>query len=60
MLSLQVTAILKEAGVNNATVQVEKQSYFFHLSGLGAAPVNISQFSRPTYQNTDPLSIKSV
>ncbi|GFO13665.1 Zinc transporter 5-like [Plakobranchus ocellatus] len=56
----QVTAIFKEAGVSNMTVQVEKQSYFFHLSGLGAAPVNISQFSRQSQQPTDPFSIKAV
>uniref|UniRef100_A0A8C8RYC5 Zinc transporter n=1 Tax=Pelusios castaneus TaxID=367368 RepID=A0A8C8RYC5_9SAUR len=30
----QVTAILKDAGVNNLTVQVEKEAYFQHMSGL--------------------------
>uniref|UniRef100_H2U159 Zinc transporter n=1 Tax=Takifugu rubripes TaxID=31033 RepID=H2U159_TAKRU len=30
----QVTAILKEAGVNNLSVQVEKEAYFQHMSGL--------------------------
>ncbi|RUS79405.1 hypothetical protein EGW08_012818 [Elysia chlorotica] len=56
----QVTSIFKEAGVNNITVQVEKQSYFFHLSGLGATPVNISQFSRQPHVNSDPFSVKAV
>ncbi|GFS15345.1 zinc transporter 5 [Elysia marginata] len=56
----QVTAIFKEAGVTNITVQVEKQSYFFHLSGLGASPVNISQFSRQSHQSSDFFSIKAV
>ncbi|XP_007575903.1 proton-coupled zinc antiporter SLC30A5 [Poecilia formosa] len=30
----QVTAILKDAGVNNVSVQVEKEAYFQHMSGL--------------------------
>ncbi|KAH0627990.1 hypothetical protein JD844_008629 [Phrynosoma platyrhinos] len=30
----QVSAILKDAGVNNLTVQVEKEAYFQHMSGL--------------------------
>ena len=32
---LKVNAIFKEVGVNNITVQVEKQSFFQHMSGLG-------------------------
>ncbi|BFZ02223.1 hypothetical protein BsWGS_05262 [Bradybaena similaris] len=57
----QVTSLLKEAGVISVTVQVEKQSYFFHLSGLGATPVNISQFSQQSVpQITDSQSIKAV
>nr|XP_006627080.1 PREDICTED: zinc transporter 5 [Lepisosteus oculatus]XP_015193755.1 PREDICTED: zinc transporter 5 [Lepisosteus oculatus] len=30
----QVTAVLKDAGVNNLSVQVEKEAYFQHMSGL--------------------------
>ncbi|XP_020780160.1 proton-coupled zinc antiporter SLC30A5 [Boleophthalmus pectinirostris] len=30
----QVTSILKDAGVNNLSVQVEKEAYFQHMSGL--------------------------
>ncbi|XP_076868157.1 proton-coupled zinc antiporter SLC30A5 [Brachyhypopomus gauderio] len=30
----QVTAVLKDAGINNLTVQVEKEAYFQHMSGL--------------------------
>uniref|UniRef100_A0A1A8FJR9 Zinc transporter n=1 Tax=Nothobranchius korthausae TaxID=1143690 RepID=A0A1A8FJR9_9TELE len=30
----QVTAILKDVGVNNLSVQVEKEAYFQHMSGL--------------------------
>ncbi|CAG5135470.1 unnamed protein product [Candidula unifasciata] len=57
----QVTSLLKEAGVLSVTVQVEKQSYFFHLSGLGATPVNISQFSQQSApQSIDSQSIKAV
>lgn len=33
-LLFQVTAILKDAGVNNLSVQVEKEAYFQHMSGL--------------------------
>lgn len=29
-----MTAILKDAGVNNLSVQVEKEAYFQHMSGL--------------------------
>uniref|UniRef100_A0A3Q2FRC5 Zinc transporter n=1 Tax=Cyprinodon variegatus TaxID=28743 RepID=A0A3Q2FRC5_CYPVA len=30
----KVTAILKDAGVNNLSIQVEKEAYFQHMSGL--------------------------
>ncbi|XP_048875794.1 zinc transporter 5 [Brienomyrus brachyistius] len=30
----QVTAVLKDAGVNNLSIQVEKEAYFQHMSGL--------------------------
>ncbi|XP_070543256.1 proton-coupled zinc antiporter SLC30A5-like [Ptychodera flava] len=33
----QVTAIFKEYGINNFTVQVEKEAYFQHMSGLSAS-----------------------
>lgn len=33
----QVTAVLKDAGVNNLSVQVEKEAYFQHMSGLSTA-----------------------
>lgn len=29
-------SVLKEAGIHSVTVQVEKEEYFQHLSGLGA------------------------
>lgn len=32
----QVTAILKDAGVNNLSVQLEKEAYFQHMSGLSS------------------------
>lgn len=34
----QVTALFKEVGVTNLCVQIEKRSYFQHLSGLGVTP----------------------
>ena len=30
-----MTSILKEAGVHNLTIQVEKQAFFQHMTGLG-------------------------
>ncbi|XP_034780882.2 proton-coupled zinc antiporter SLC30A5-like [Acipenser ruthenus] len=30
----QVTAVLKDAGVNNLSVQIEKEAYFQHMAGL--------------------------
>ncbi|KAM6469526.1 proton-coupled zinc antiporter SLC30A5 [Liasis olivaceus] len=30
----QVSAVLKDAGINNLTIQVEKEAYFQHMSGL--------------------------
>jgi hypothetical protein len=35
IFSLQVTSIFKEIGINNMTVQVEKEAFFQHMSGLG-------------------------
>ena len=32
-----MTALLKEAGVSNVCVQVEKRTYFRHLQGLGVS-----------------------
>jgi len=32
-----VTTLFKEAGIANMCVQVEKQSYFRHLQGLGVS-----------------------
>ncbi|XP_059906122.1 proton-coupled zinc antiporter SLC30A5 [Gadus macrocephalus] len=32
----QVTSVLKDAGVNNLSVQVEKEAYFQHMSGLSS------------------------
>uniref|UniRef100_A0A3P9JPM4 Zinc transporter n=1 Tax=Oryzias latipes TaxID=8090 RepID=A0A3P9JPM4_ORYLA len=35
-ITQQVTALLKDAGVNNLSVQVEKEAYFQHMSGLSS------------------------
>ncbi|KAK3097668.1 hypothetical protein FSP39_011932 [Pinctada imbricata] len=40
----QVTNIFKEFGINNVIVQVEKESYFYHLSGLGVGSDQMSDF----------------
>ncbi|ESP05676.1 hypothetical protein LOTGIDRAFT_103228 [Lottia gigantea] len=33
----QVTSILKEAGIINVMIQVEKEQYYYHLSGLSSS-----------------------
>uniref|UniRef100_A0A4W3JS91 Zinc transporter n=1 Tax=Callorhinchus milii TaxID=7868 RepID=A0A4W3JS91_CALMI len=42
----QVTAILKDAGVNNLSVQVEKEAFFQHMSGLSAGFHDILAMTR--------------
>ncbi|MEQ2225048.1 hypothetical protein ILYODFUR_013538 [Ilyodon furcidens] len=42
----QVTAILKDAGVNNLSVQVEKEAYFQHMSGLSAGFQDVLAMTR--------------
>uniref|UniRef100_A0A8C5JYL2 Zinc transporter n=1 Tax=Jaculus jaculus TaxID=51337 RepID=A0A8C5JYL2_JACJA len=42
----QVTGILKEAGVNNLTVQVEKEAYFQHVCGLSAGSHDVLAMTR--------------
>ncbi|XP_041371016.1 zinc transporter 5-like isoform X2 [Gigantopelta aegis] len=41
----QISSIFKEIGITNVTVQVEKESYFLHLTGLGAAPDQMFDFT---------------
>jgi hypothetical protein len=49
----QVGAILKDAGLHSVTVQVEKDSYFQHLSGLGS---NMDQsFNALTFDNLNVI-----
>ena len=31
----QVTSLLKDAGVTNLTIQIEKETFFQHMQGLG-------------------------
>uniref|UniRef100_A0A3B5R9M3 Zinc transporter n=1 Tax=Xiphophorus maculatus TaxID=8083 RepID=A0A3B5R9M3_XIPMA len=42
----QVTAILKDAGVNNLSVQVEKEAYFQHMSGLSTGFQDVLAMTR--------------
>ena len=37
MLFVQVSSIFKEIGIHSVTVQVEKDAFFNHMSGLGSA-----------------------
>jgi len=42
----QVTSLFKEAGVTNLCIQVEKRTYFQHLSGLGVSADRVSALMR--------------
>lgn len=39
-----VTNVLKELNINNVTIQVEKETFYFHLSGLGANCDSLKDF----------------
>lgn len=47
---LQVNNLLKEHDVSNLVVQVEKETYFYHLSGLGANFEQMTDFGTKTQQ----------
>lgn len=55
----QVTNILKEHSVSNLVVQVEKETYFYHLSGLGASFDQMTDFGTKLEQFTVE-SIKAI
>lgn len=55
----QVTNILKEHSVSNLVVQVEKETYFYHLSGLGASFDQMTDFGTKREQFTVE-SIKAI
>jgi len=42
----QVGALLKEEGVNNLTIQVEKETFFQHMSGLGIHVNDVYEMTR--------------
>ncbi|KAK7895676.1 hypothetical protein WMY93_021001 [Mugilogobius chulae] len=42
----QVTSTLKDAGVNNLSVQVEKEAYFQHMSGLSTGFQDVLQLTQ--------------
>ncbi|XP_022333860.2 proton-coupled zinc antiporter SLC30A5-like isoform X1 [Crassostrea virginica] len=46
----QVNNLLKEHDVSNLVVQVEKETYFYHLSGLGANFEQMTDFGTKTQQ----------
>ncbi|XP_013399446.1 zinc transporter 5 [Lingula anatina] len=58
----QVTAIFKELGVQNLTVQVEKEAYFQHMSGLSSNFDVIVEMTKniKALNFQDPHSIKAV
>lgn len=46
MYNFQVSSIFKEVGITSMTVQVEKEVYFHHLSGLSANFDQIVDFAQ--------------
>ena len=54
-----VTNLFKELNINNVTVQVEKETYYFHLSGLGANWENFNDFGSSKFYDTSK-SIKDI
>ncbi|ELT96504.1 hypothetical protein CAPTEDRAFT_20619 [Capitella teleta] len=52
----QTNSILKESGVNNLTIQVEKESFFQHISGLGLSSNQLYEITKDfkslSYENT--------
>uniref|UniRef100_A0AAV2IUU0 Zinc transporter n=1 Tax=Knipowitschia caucasica TaxID=637954 RepID=A0AAV2IUU0_KNICA len=42
----QVTSALKDAGVNNLSVQVEKEAYFQHMAGLSSGFQDVLQLTQ--------------
>ena len=60
---LKVNAIFKDVGVNNITVQVEKQSFFQHMSGLGYSTdqmIELAQHMTSLNQQDTSNSIKAI
>ena len=53
--STQVTSLLKDAGITNLVVQVEKETYFTHMTGLGASVDSAFQ----TTQNLHTLTYQT-
>ncbi|XP_063433767.1 proton-coupled zinc antiporter SLC30A5-like [Mytilus trossulus] len=51
-----VTNLFKEININTVTVQVEKETYYFHLSGLGANCDSYNDFGNSKFfQNGQPI-----
>jgi hypothetical protein len=62
---LQVTSIFKEVGVNNITVQVEKEIFFEHMSVLSAGYKSALQLTQkinknPLHKDLEMNFIKSI
>lgn len=45
-IPFQVSSLFKEVGVSNLAVQVEKPSYFQHMSGLGISMDQVYEMAR--------------
>jgi len=56
----QVGAILKEAGIHSVTVQVEKEDYFQHLSGLGTNTNQSMNRNFYTVNLNNPNMVKAI
>lgn len=53
LISAQIHSILKEMKLSNLTVQLEKEMFFEHLSGLGADMGQISESKRVYRRSSD-------
>ena len=42
----QVTSLFKEIGIGNITVQVEKEAFFQHMSGLGVSMNQVYEMTK--------------
>ena len=56
LISSQIHGILKELKLSNVTVQIEKETFFQHLSGLGAnmGQIDESKVVQRTQGNAEP------
>jgi len=47
-----VTSILKTVGIKNLTVQVEKETYYHHITALNSANGSVEPVQRLSYNSS--------